>query len=308
LLADELEAVVSPLLRDMSEQITALMKAQRGMDEAAESMAQHIADRVLESSHVDDIFAEDRTLHRQAYRVTRDLLLRYSAGELRVKGPGPNNTHTISLDELGYVVATVATHADEALIEGALLRAATATETTLAAVDYAARRATFEGDGTELLALEEALTEALTDLVRTDLVELPSVEQVLEVPRATAQHPRYRDALKIASGIAAERTSCLTACKMVDETTLLASLTPLSTGDARCAATHFATFIDAIEQALTQLDGPPESREQAIEERDDADATAPTSRSRYKKRKSGRPPPKRAEAATLLAAFPGAKR
>ena len=55
------------------------------LDHAAlEAVVEEIAQRLLESDHVDDIFADDRAIRRDALRALHDGLVRYGRGELEV--------------------------------------------------------------------------------------------------------------------------------------------------------------------------------------------------------------------------------
>lgn len=326
-LADEVQEVVAPMLRAVAAQVEDAAARSRAAEAAVEHLAGEIAERLLESGNIDDIFAEDRLIRRDTYRAARSILLRYVGGELDVaQQANRSGESVVALDELGYVVATVALHADDVLLEGALMRAATACSTTLTAIDMKTRRAVFSAERPiPALPLQEAITEALTNLVRADLVDLPSMEQILEVSATTRAHSGFRAALSDATAAAEERTSCLTACNMLDEHTLLATLTPLSTEDAHAAESHFHAFIAILEDRLGALESKaPESSERATESQTSvrtkgrkrkatpSQKRAPReSRSRAKKTSAEKPAPrkaatsKKAAGRKILAAFPG---
>ena len=227
-------------------------------DDAVEKLVHHIAERLMESEHVDDIFAEDRLIRRDAFRAISDVLVSYQRGELEVaESSADSGQAQVALDQLGYVAATVAQIADEHILTGALECAAEVAQTTLCAYDEASRVANFalpSSDAENRLGLEEAITEALVDLVDHEVVELPSVEQVLQVDQRTASSGRFAAAILQAVRHTQQETGCAVACGMVDECTMLASLTPLTEEDARDANTHFDAFLQTLEETLSRID------------------------------------------------------
>jgi hypothetical protein len=227
-------------------------------DEAVEGLVQHITERLMESDHVDDIFAEDRLIRRDTFRAISDVLARYSRGEIDVTGGDETSGEcAIALDGLGYVAATVAQTADDDILRGALECAAEAVSTTLVRLDVEARRAHFAIESSTAdsrLAIEDAITEQLVDLVDQDVVELPNVEQVLQVDAETASCERFAHAVLRAVRRTQQETGCAVACSMVDHRTLLASLTPLTDEDARVANQHFESFLETLESSLSSLD------------------------------------------------------
>jgi len=266
-LLDEVESIIAPTLPSITPHLTPTQQVlgevtstfgDDAADEAVEVLVDSIAERLMESDHVDDIFAEDRLIRRDAFRAIREILRRYVAGDLDVADDEAADTCNISLDELGYVVSTVAQLAEEGLLRSALESAAAAASVKLCSLDAQQRQAVFElpdDSADSRLALEEAITEELVDLVDSDLVELPSVEQILQLSSGITTHPGFEDALVAAARDAQQRTNCAAACTVVDRQTVLATLTPLSEDDARSSDAHFAYFIDALERSLAGLSG-----------------------------------------------------
>ncbi|MFP6687418.1 MAG: hypothetical protein VB934_22055 [Polyangiaceae bacterium] len=226
-------------------------------DEAVETLVHDIAEQLMASEHVDDIFAEDRIIRRDAFRAIASVLSRYQRGELDITESSEAAGQTpIALNDLGYVAATVAQTADEDVLTLALEAAASSVDSTLCRLD-GNQQAYFVLSGTDAnrrLALEEAITEALVDLVDQELVELPSVEQVLQVDEDTAKSERFAEGVMKAVRHTQQQTGCAVTCSMVDNCTLLASLTPLTGEDAETANEHFDLFLQTLEDALSRID------------------------------------------------------
>ncbi len=241
-------------------------------DDAVEAMVDAIGERLMESDHVDDIFAEDRLIRRDSFRAIRDVLLSYLRGEIDVDPDRPKpQTHTVLLSELGYLVATVAQHVTPELLHETLERAAKGVNASVSAIDHAAGQVNFElstPSSEQRLAIEEAITEQVVMLVDSGLVELPSVEQVLQLSGELSARPGFSAALSTAARLTQERTGCSAVCTIIDAENVLATLTPLTDDDARNVETHFATFLDQLERALTALkDAPPTPPETASRRR-----------------------------------------
>lgn len=227
-------------------------------DEAVETLVHDIAEQLMASEHVDDIFAEDRLIRRDAFRAIANVLSHYQRGDLNITDSSEAIGETsIALNDLGYVAATVAQSADEDVLAQALQAAASSVDTALCRVGTNQQQAYFAISGTDAnqrLALEEAITEALVDLVDQELVELPSVEQVLQVDQDTAKSQRFAEGVMKAVRHTQQQTGCAVTCNMVDPCTLLASLTPLTSEDAEAANEHFDLFLQTLEDALSPVE------------------------------------------------------
>src|SRR5262249_26462172 len=154
-------------------------------DEAVEEMVGEVAEALMNSDHVEDVFAEDNVIRRDVFRIVRDALLKVTREppeeEEEVQGP-----ISVRLETLGYVAATVAKRADEETLRDALERAALAAEGELASYDPGKREASFavpSGDPDARLEIEEAVADELADLVDMGLVELPTIERKVVLPR-----------------------------------------------------------------------------------------------------------------------------
>ena len=310
-LLDEVESIIAPTLASITPHLTPTQQVlgevtstfgDDAADEAVEVLVDSIAEQLMESDHVDDIFAEDRLIRRDAFRAIRELLRLYVEGDLDVADDAAGDSCNINLDELGYVVSTVAQLADEGLLRSALDSASAAAGVTLCSLDVRQRQAVFEvpddDDADSRLVIEEAITEEIVDLVDSDLVELPSVEQILQLSGGIATHPGFEDALVAAARDAQQHTNCAAACTVVDRQTLLATLTPLSEDDARSSDTHFAYFIEALERALAGLSAGDEStpRRSPTRRADEAEAKGNSGRRKTKAKRpaSKKPPPRQA--------------
>ena len=146
-------------------------------DEIVEELVAEIAAAMMESDHVEDVFAEDHVIRRDVFRVLRTELWR--AHEALVDSA--QDPLVIRLDTLGYVAATAAKHADDVVLRDALNRAAEVVSAELIDYDATERQVTFEPSpeaGPDArIELEEAIADELTGLVDSGLVELPGVER-----------------------------------------------------------------------------------------------------------------------------------
>ncbi len=273
-LCDEVEAIIAPALssitphleerRDVHGEVTSTFGHERA-DEAVEMMVERITERLMESDHVDDIFAEDRIIRRDAFRAIREILMEYIRGEIEIDDePEPSDGFDVRLDALGYVVSTVTKQLDERSLFESLGRAAKSVGATLLALDMDKGAATFDllgGAEVGRLALEEAITRAMVELVDADIVELPGIEQVLGVESGDLQQdPRLIEALERAASRTKQQTECNASCTVVDAHTLMATLTPLSAEAAAEAELHFDVFLARLEEELALLAKPDEAR------------------------------------------------
>ncbi len=225
------------------------------VDQSVEDMVVKLTHALMNSDHVEDVFAEDAVIRRDIFRVVRDGL-RDPPGEIGLGGdePGGHISVTVKLDALGYVAATASRRADASTLRLALDRAASVTHARFSGFSPELREATFrlEGGGPdERLEIEEAVADELTDLVEQGLVELPTVERTVELPRAIA--PSERRALRARIDAAADatlaRAGCVAAWEIADPRTLRVLFTPLSDQDARAVdapTTAFAREVATI--------------------------------------------------------------
>jgi len=296
-LCDEVEAIIAPALstitphleaRDVHGEVTSTFGHERA-DEAVEAMVDLITERLMESDHVDDIFAEDRIIRRDAFRAIREILMGYIRGEIEIDDePDPSDGFDVRLDGLGYVVSTVTQQLHEKPLLEALHRAAQTVGATVLDVDVSKGTATFDllgGAEVGRLALEESITETMLELVDADVVELPGIEQVLGVDAGDLQQdPRLLEALERAASRTRKQTECRASCTVVDSHTLLATLTPLSEETAVEAGLHFDVFLSRLEEELALLSQPEPAPAASTSD------VAPKSDGRARRKRSSRSP------------------
>lgn len=224
------------------------------VDEQVETLVGQVTSRLMDSDHVEDVFAEDKVIARDVFRALRSGL----QGGLLALSDEPEERAPISvrLETLGYVAATVSRRADDLTLRDALERAALATEGQLTSYDAEVRQAFFEVPGDDpdrRLDIEEAVEDELADLARAGLVELPKTERRIALPRKIS---------------AAERAALLPRMEAIASRTLLASgavascrvgldavvlvFTPLSEGDAAVLDGLTAAFAEQLTAILSE--------------------------------------------------------
>jgi hypothetical protein len=256
-LCDEVEAIIAPALADITAPTEATFAAATKR-RATQNVVSQIADRLLESDHVDDIHADDRVIRRDAFRAIRDILLGYIRGEIDVDDG--RDDFAVRLDGLGYVVSAVARQLEPEVLRDTLVRAANAVGGRLLWFDAPYLAPSFHvPGGAEVgrLAVEEAITEELVLLVHADVVALPAVEQVLELTPETASAPGFAEAVSRAELRTRSETGCAAGCELVDRATLIATLVPLSEDAAAEIQELFTLFVGNLELELAMLPAPP---------------------------------------------------
>jgi hypothetical protein len=230
-------------------------------DEAVEEMVSEIREAVVESEHVEDVFAEDRELERFIFRVLREELLEAArSDDTAEEEPVPIS---VRLDTLGYVAATAAQRADESTLRNALDRAARQADGELSNFDPLSRLALFAMSGEDpedrRLEVEEAVAEELTGLVTGGLVILPTVDRQIPLGRDLpegawrALRPRVDMVAKrllVATGVPSSwRPEGAGAIRL--------SFTPLSEKDSELIDEIAAAFQKDVRGLLTREVAPP---------------------------------------------------
>ena len=148
----------------------------------------------MESDNVEDIFAEDQLIRRDAFRAIANVLNHFAEERSMSQKKTPRSRPRIELEQLGYVAATVAQVADPSILEDALKAAGQAIDATFVGCDLEQKQVTFtvQDLAPEATMALEATTEALIELVDQDAVQLPCIEQVLQVDEQTAQSRDFR--------------------------------------------------------------------------------------------------------------------
>ncbi len=257
-LCDEVEAIIAPAIEDLTQHLTPPRRPRaKKRADAVESVVDRITARLLESDHVDDIFASDRTIRRDAYRAIRDILLGYIHGEIEV-AEAARDDFRVQLASLGYLVQLVSSRVAFEVLCQALERAATSVGAHLVCVDTATATATFDlPGGAEVgrLAIEEAISEELVSLIEAEMIELPHVEQVLELDPHTSAAPGFAEAIARAEARTRSETGCAATCQLVDERTLIATLVPLSNDGVDRSEELFSRFVATLEEELSAVPG-----------------------------------------------------
>jgi hypothetical protein len=216
------------------------------VDQAVEDMVIKLTYSLMNSDHVEDVFAEDAVIRRDIFRVVRDGL-REPPGLDPGDDQGGETSVVVQLDDLGYVASTAGRAADASTLRQALDRAASTVQARFIGFRPEQREATFrlEGGGPdERLELEEAVADELTDLVEQGIIELPTLERRVELGRAlsAADLRALRPKIDAAAQATLRRAPCHASWEMADARTIRVLFTPLSEQDARGIDAPAAAF------------------------------------------------------------------
>lgn len=234
------------------------------VDDEVEDLVDDITATLMDSDHVEDVFAEDNVIARDIFRVARDILLSREALE---RGADEIAVH-LKLDTLGYVPSEVAKSVSPALLREAMTRAAADVEADMIAFEYDAREASFDlrGGGAERRqALMEKVASRLTDLVNAGIAKLPTIERALKLSHETTA--RDRAALKPQIDAIARTTilpmGCAATWGFADPKTIKVIFTPLSENDASDIDRGIVPFEKEVRVLMksAELEGPPVSKE-----------------------------------------------
>jgi hypothetical protein len=251
-LARELEELMAPRLVRIVPRIEPLAIiggevtstfGSESLDDDVEALVDALTAALMDSDHVEDVFAEDNVIRRDIFRALRDGLFRAPAEGADVV---EEQVH-IRLDTLGYVAATVSKLATVAAMREALSRAAELVQAHFTAYSAEDRAATFtleDGDPDGRLELEEAIADELTDLVEAGIIDLPTIDRNIDLgrPLSPADHRALAPRIDAAGQQTILRGGCIASWEMADARTLAVSFTPLSDQDARDVDTLIAGF------------------------------------------------------------------
>jgi hypothetical protein len=203
-------------------------------DEAVEDLVASLTRTLMESDHVEDVFAEDNVIQRDIFRIFRDTLLRR---ELIEPDEDDEQPVRVRLDTLGYVASTVGKRAAVPMLLKAMEHAAADVQGQFASYNPQIREATFllkNGGPDRGLELEEAVADQLSDLVDVGLVELPTIERTFTLSRDTTARERSaaRPRVEVAAAKSILRSGCAAAWEFTDPRTIKVTFTPLSEHDA----------------------------------------------------------------------------
>jgi hypothetical protein len=271
LLRDELEASIAPMLTSitpylMAAHAAALLEFDASVhadrpegfgdgnaNEAVAVMVDGIGERLSHSNHVDDIFADDSAIRRIALRSVRRVLLGYLRGELAIEADSsPSRGLQVSLDGLGYIVETAVSRADESTLHAALVRSGRTCGADFVSFDRSDRSATFRPrrSHASLLALEDAITAQITELIEAGHLELPNVQQEFELPTTRLGRGVLVAALRTAALELERRAACRARGERVGSRRIRLSVTPLTTETAQHADALFEQLVALVETAL----------------------------------------------------------
>lgn len=203
-------------------------------DEAVEDLVLELTSALMDSDHVEDVFAEDNVIRRDIFRALREGLLRPPDGTTE-----PDEEQVkIKLDTLGYVASTVSKLCDATMLREALGRAAEAVQAHFTAYSAEDREATFtleDGDPDGRLELEEAIADELTDLVEHGEIDLPTIDRHLDLGRALApaEQRASRGRFDAIAKQTLLRTGCAASWEFEGPRVVKVTFTPLSEQDGR---------------------------------------------------------------------------
>jgi hypothetical protein len=244
-------AQIVPLIEEQPFEVVGEVTSTFGsekVDEQVELLVEKLTARLMDSDHVEDVFAEDHVISRDIFRALRSRL----QGGLLLEAEEPEDRAPISvrLDTLGYVAATVSKRADDETLRDALERAALMTEGQLTAYDASVRQAFFEVPGDDpdrRLDIEEAVAEELSDLAHAGLVGLPTIERRIALP--VSLEPADRAAILPRLEAVAARTllaSGAIASFRLESRAVVVLFTPLSERDSAAVDGIVAAFAEEV--------------------------------------------------------------
>ncbi len=227
-------------------------------DEAVEDLVLELTTALMDSDHVEDVFAEDNVIRRDIFRALREGLLRPPDGAIE-----PDEEQVkIKLDMLGYVASTVSKLCELDMLRDALGRAAEAVQAHFTAYSAEEREATFtleDGDPDGRLELEEAIADELTDLVEHGEIELPTLDRHLDLGRALspAEQRASRNRFDTIAKQTLLRTGCAASWEFEGPRAIKVTFTPLSEQDGREVDELVTAFGRELLVALREGGSPP---------------------------------------------------
>jgi hypothetical protein len=228
------------------------------IDEMVEEMVATLTRALMDSDHVEDVFAEDNVIRRDIFRAVRDGLREPALAD--ASGDDDPSVR-VQLDTLGYVAATVSRLCDPKTLREALGRAAEVAMAHFTAYQHEARAATFvlqDDDPDGRLELEEAIADELTDLVEDGKVELPTIERRIDLGRdlSPAEQRAARPRIDVAGQETLLSTGCAATWEFDGGRTLRVTFTPLSDQDTRNVDRLVSDFAREVAQ-IRGLSGAP---------------------------------------------------
>lgn len=227
-------------------------------DDAVEALVSQLREALLDSEGIEDVFADDVTIDRVIFKTIQIALTTLAVRADEEAEDEAQPPISVRLDTLGYVARTASKLSDDETLSEALERAAGSARAALDRFDAPTRTAFFaatEDDPDRRIEIEEAVEEALENLVDLGFVDLPSVTRDIALAIPTDE----RDKRRVQSAVAevANRTlssGVLRGSYHLTREGVRLSFTPLSQQDER--------LIDGLAQSFERelasvLDAPP---------------------------------------------------
>jgi outer membrane biosynthesis protein TonB len=226
------------------------------VDEAVEEMVGRVTHALMESDHVEDVFAEDNVIRRDVFRVVRDTLQKAPPPDEEEEEEG-EGAISVRLDQLGYIAKAVAVRADAGTLREALERAAESVDAELETYEPDTREAMFAAHGggpDRRLEIEETVADELADLVDAGLVELPTIERSFELARevSPAERKDLRPRIDVISTRTLVRSGCAVTWEHEGPRGMKVTFTLLSDHDARELDQHLAAFARDVGAILAE--------------------------------------------------------
>jgi len=235
-------------------------RAPTALDDASttETLA-HLSGRVaqalLASEHLEDIFADRSVVEREVLDATRAALREACAARDEAL------VH-VELDLLGYVAATAGRRAAQETIISALERAGRTARATLEAYNAQTREALFFPEPRShpdlRLELEEIVADELCALVQRGDVELPTIDRTVSLVHDVAASERARLSRYIdrAATRTLRRTGCQAKWELPSGSRLHVRFTPLSEQDARDVDAYVGAFAREVDSLFEEAGAP----------------------------------------------------
>ncbi|MDC0745311.1 hypothetical protein [Polyangium mundeleinium] len=223
--------------------------------EALSRLTGRVAQALLASEHLEDVFADRSVVEREVLDAARLALNEASASQ-------DEAVVRVELDLLGYVAATAGKRARAQSLVVALERAGLVAGARLDTYDPATREAVFvpepPADPDLHLELEEAVADELCALVEQGAVELPTLERKAPLTREVSPSERARLTRLIdrAATRTLRRTGNTASWEIPDGRSVRVVYTPLSELDARDVDMHVAAFAAEVDALLADAGAP----------------------------------------------------
>jgi hypothetical protein len=225
-------------------------------DEAVEDMVDLIAQALMDSEHVEDVFAEDNVIRRDIFRAVRDALQAPTNHDDTDDDELEIAPISVRLDTLGYVAKAVAARADADTLRDALARVAEASESELAAYDASTHEATFllpHAEPDSRIELEEAVADELAELVDLGFVDLPTIERRISLTRELDRDEQLalKPRVELVAARTLRRAGWGATWKIVSGSIVVVTFTPLAEADGL----EVQERVDAFAAELAALTG-----------------------------------------------------